>query len=284
MRGPNSWVKWAYVLIRHFPIVAEISILILLGATHSGRAWTVSQCRDLIIYQLSVMEALTIIVEVVLIVRIYALYNRSKVVVGIVIVLFLCEIIGMITVLMLTISRATFDAQCLITSTPALFSSYWCPSSIPCTVLFALTLVKFFSSVGRELGRDSILFALVRDGTWAYAIIFGACRSRLIPFRALRQRLPPPVIMLLNVILFQLVKNSLAGACFFWEISAMSFAGSHMLLNLRKLAYEPRSSLPITGDSPRFSFRAPPPSAFPAETTPRDPTLAELQNRPCAEA
>ena len=44
------------------------------------------------------------------------------------------------------------------------------------TTLFALTLYKFITSVSERsvLGRrNSIMFVLMRDGTWAYAIIFG---------------------------------------------------------------------------------------------------------------
>lgn len=42
------------------------------------------------------------------------------------------------------------------------------------TTLFALTLFRFASTVAAApVHRHSILFVLVRDGTWAYAIIFG---------------------------------------------------------------------------------------------------------------
>ncbi len=42
------------------------------------------------------------------------------------------------------------------------------------TTLFALTLIKFAAWVMTHghLGRQSILRVLVRDGTWAYAVIF----------------------------------------------------------------------------------------------------------------
>ena len=41
------------------------------------------------------------------------------------------------------------------------------------TILFCLTFVSFFKSVRREYGRHSILFVFLRDGTWAFTIIFG---------------------------------------------------------------------------------------------------------------
>lgn len=39
------------------------------------------------------------------------------------------------------------------------------------TFLFALTLIKFFQSISRC--RSSILFVFMRDGTWAFTLIFG---------------------------------------------------------------------------------------------------------------
>lgn len=39
------------------------------------------------------------------------------------------------------------------------------------TFLFALTLIKFFQSISRC--RSSILFIFMRDGTWAFTLIFG---------------------------------------------------------------------------------------------------------------
>ena len=41
-------------------------------------------------------------------------------------------------------------------------------------LLFGLTLLAFTRNVMRHLGRRSFLFLFVRDGTWAFAIIFGA--------------------------------------------------------------------------------------------------------------
>ena len=41
------------------------------------------------------------------------------------------------------------------------------------TLLFVLTLVKFSQSVARSFREQSIVGIFVRDGTWAFALIFG---------------------------------------------------------------------------------------------------------------
>ena len=46
------------------------------------------------------------------------------------------------------------------------------------TTLFVLTLVKFCSLFG-QIRKQSIMLVLMKDGTWAFAIIFGALSSYL---------------------------------------------------------------------------------------------------------
>ncbi|KAI0646399.1 hypothetical protein C8Q79DRAFT_667524 [Trametes meyenii] len=261
--GPNSWVKWTFLLIRHIPYLIQGSVLTLVAL--SGHVWQPRQCRAWIIYQLVAIEALIIAVEVVLIVRIYAMYSRNRAVLLLVLTLFCAEIGAMCTVLAISIPKITFTTQCLITSTPALFPTYWTISLAFETSLFTLTLIKFMNNVVRtQLSRQSILFVLMRDGTWAYAIIFA--------------------VMLLNTLMYQIERNTLAGICYFWEIAVMSFAGSHVLLNLRQLAVEPRDSVyegsSADGFSPARTRRL---SAmrFARENT--DITLVEMQSLPRVE-
>ncbi|GBE89018.1 hypothetical protein BKA93DRAFT_343936 [Sparassis latifolia] len=223
---PNSYVKWMYVFVRHVPYLVQGSILTLIASSYTGRVWSPKQCSDWIIYQVSTMQAITMAVDTILIIRIHAMYNRNKMILSTVLFLFLLECAGMVTVLALTIPKMTFTTGCIITSTPSHFVVFWILSLVFETVLFALTLFKFWGSVTCTLGKHSVVYVLFRDGIWAYAIIF--------------------VVMLLNTLMYDLVKNALAGVCFFWELAVMSFAGSHVLLNLRRLATQVHTSDPLT--------------------------------------
>ncbi|KAI0674409.1 hypothetical protein C8Q78DRAFT_1151252 [Trametes maxima] len=262
--GPNSWVKWTFLLIRHIPYLIQGSVLTLVAL--SGHVWQPRECRAWIIYQLVAIEALIIAVEVVLIVRIYAMYSRNRVVLSLVLVLFCAEIGAMCTILAISIPQITFTTQCLITSTPTLFPTYWTISLAFETSLFTLTLVKFMNNMVRtQLRQQSILFVLMRDGTWAYAIIFGES------------------VMLLNSVMYQVERNTLAGVCYFWEIAVMSFAGSHVLLNLRRLAVEPRDSLYEGSSADDYSPARRRLSAMRFAREHTDITLVEMQSFPHTE-
>ncbi|KZT10321.1 uncharacterized protein LAESUDRAFT_673025 [Laetiporus sulphureus 93-53] len=209
-RGRRSWIKYAYAFIRHVPYLAEVGLLEMIAPSHSQSAhpWRTEQCRIWLIFQLTLNETLTVIVEAVLIARIYAMFKDNMLIVATVLTLYLAEIISMITVIALSIPKMEISTSaCLIIRTPPVWTSYWIISLSFETILFALTL---FKSIGwRKYGsrsKESIMFLLVRDGTWAYAVIF--------------------LIMLLNTLLYHLVDNPLAGVCFSWELTIMSFAAS----------------------------------------------------------
>ncbi|CCM05967.1 uncharacterized protein FIBRA_08208 [Fibroporia radiculosa] len=239
--GHQRWLKWTYVFVRHLPYLAQGSILTLTGKAQfdKGFTWTQTQCKDWITYQLAFNEALIIVVEGILIFRIYAMYNGNRSLTAIVLLLFVVEVTAMIAVLAVSIPDIEFTKECIITKTPDIFTSYWILSLSFETILFFLTLVKFFSSVSRRLGRQSILFLLFRDGTWAYAIIF--------------------LIMLTNILLYHIVRNPLAGLGFFWQLAIMSFAGAHVLLNLRRLAvgkiFSTGSPMLMDDSAPHFTPR-----------------------------
>ncbi|EKM60668.1 uncharacterized protein PHACADRAFT_203825 [Phanerochaete carnosa HHB-10118-sp] len=210
-RRPQTWVKYAYAFVRYIPILNGGAVLTLTA----DRTYPSSGCRGWIIDQLVVIECVTVVVEMILIIRVYAMYNRSKIIASIIVLGFAAEVALMVTTLALVIPKQTFTPDCLVASSPGIYMAYWLSSLFFETFLFVLTLYKFFQGIKLEYRQHSILFLFVRDGTWAYAIIFSA--------------------MLLNTLMYQLVTTPLAGMGYFWALSVMSFAGSHVLLNIRRL-------------------------------------------------
>lgn len=251
-RRPTSWVKFAYSFVRYIPLLHLGGVLTLTA----DRDYPSSGCRGWIIDQLVVIEVLTLVVEIILVVRVYALYNRNKLVLALLSLAFVAEVSIMLMALVLVIPKQTFTPDCLVAGSPKIYIAYWLSSLIFETLLFVLTLVKFFQSAKREYGSNSILFVFVRDGTWAYAMIFLA--------------------MLLNTLLYQLVDTPLAGMGYFWAQSVMSFAGSHVLLNIRRLS-QPTSKPANTLSTMQFSTVAGETNASSGnETTVLDETSMEM--------
>ncbi|KAI0758168.1 hypothetical protein C8Q74DRAFT_1303532 [Fomes fomentarius] len=223
-RSRNSWSKWLYLFIRHMPYLA-IGFRLWLGFYVS---WMDLQydgkCRASVIFDGIVVESLIFATDVILTVRVYAMFNHHRVLVVALITLFITYITASATVLAISISHVEFMPQCIVTSIPDTVPVVWYMALAFETTLFTLTLIKvlfWLSSVG--LHRQSVVVILARDGAWAYAVIFGA--------------------FLLNAIIYKKNKNTLSMTLLPWIHAVMSFTGSHVLLNLRRFAVEPHYSL-----------------------------------------
>lgn len=105
-------------------------------------------------------------------------------------VLFVAEIAIMASAVGVTVPAATFNENCQILWTPSYFMAYWyvgtdellegpalklhrVSSLVFETLLFALTLVAFVKRIKEVYKKQSIIFVFFRDGTWAFALIFG---------------------------------------------------------------------------------------------------------------
>lgn len=123
---------------------------------------------------------------------VHALYDRSRSVIVPLVILFLMENLAMIVTLIVVVPGVSFDAACtVVRSPPSLiifaYGHILSTSSAILTlvlysaafvsfesVLFILTLIKFLVALRSGWGRTPVLFLLVRDGTWAFILIFGS--------------------------------------------------------------------------------------------------------------
>lgn len=124
-------------------------------------------------------------------IAVYALYNKSRVLLGVLSTILLGEIAYLSYNLVRVTPQLGFSNDCFVTSSPSTFVVYWCVCLLQTcsvhssyqrrrivslafeTLLFGMTLWKFFVAVKDGWGRRPIMREFVSDGTWAYALIFG---------------------------------------------------------------------------------------------------------------
>lgn len=111
---------------------------------------------------------------------VYVLYNENKGVLYSMIAAFIVEVAVMIVTLALVLPRLTVTPECLVTSAPTMFMAYWLASLAFEVFLFTLTVLKFAHSVPSTNRAQSVLLLFMRDGTWAFAMIFGETMNRSI--------------------------------------------------------------------------------------------------------
>ncbi|KAH9016688.1 hypothetical protein EDB85DRAFT_2295106 [Lactarius pseudohatsudake] len=122
--------------------------------------YTYSDCVKWYIFQEVGTQALIAAVEFILIVRVHALYDRSRIVTSILLLLFIVENIVMIVALVRVVLEIGFDPICTVVHSPPMllliaFVSFE-------TVLFILTLFKFIVALRSGWGRSpsSLLLSL----------------------------------------------------------------------------------------------------------------------------
>ncbi|KIJ54684.1 hypothetical protein M422DRAFT_24590 [Sphaerobolus stellatus SS14] len=165
-------------------------------------------------------------IEVLLIMRIYAFYERNRILLVTLVTLLIIEHAPSFVFLGLTLPHFKFlpnpfppqihASACIITFLPKLFADYWAPGFAFQAILFLLLIYKFIhTKLKTTISTSRLLTVFVRDGAWAFVIIFA--------------------ILLWNQLAF--IINPQGGeVALGWLFSVFGFCGTRLVLNLRVAA------------------------------------------------
>ncbi|KAI0792300.1 hypothetical protein C8Q75DRAFT_804702 [Abortiporus biennis] len=207
-------VKAMYIAARYLPWLFQLALLAIEIDGTTGLFFSSHECSKWQIVQAVILQLTITTVDVILLMRVYALFNRNRILLVVFTSLFIAEISYMCYVLSVVTPRLEYNSECFVTHSPSIFITFWIVSLSFETLLFALTLFKFVVAVKVGWGKRPVMKQFVSDGTWAYALIF--------------------LTMFINSMLYKLVHNPLAGICYTWLLSVLSFAGSRLILNPRR--------------------------------------------------
>ena len=177
----------------------------MFGPGHSAIA-----CSRWNIWELTFLVALKMQVNIVLMMRskcaakrlscetqsahtlaVHALYHRNKTVLTMMSALFALEVLIPVVVGALTVTKMGFaEGTCIVSSAPTLFMASWYvfhllhrsalrsiihrfTALVFETALFGLTLAALPGRIRSGYAGRSVVDVFVRDGTWAFALVFG---------------------------------------------------------------------------------------------------------------
>ncbi|KAH6899227.1 hypothetical protein BKA70DRAFT_1231143 [Coprinopsis sp. MPI-PUGE-AT-0042] len=193
-----SLTKFIFFFIRYFTVVFQFSIQFigtpLIRHTHYG-------CYVWNIYQ--GIGSLLIIAAVDRILLLRASSTLQKVI---------AYCIG----LALAVPLLEYDEFCVITKAPTIFALAAGGPIIFQIILFILTAISFVKAVKSGYGNVPILLVVIRDGTWAFALLF--------------------VILIGELVLVTLASDAYSSILYAWLNTVFSFCGYRILLNLTKMA------------------------------------------------
>ncbi|KZV69523.1 hypothetical protein PENSPDRAFT_478821 [Peniophora sp. CONT] len=224
------WAKWLFLFVRYFALALQISLLFVGTRIAADFGYTHSACVIWYIYQEVAVSLLIFSVEFILVIRVKALYHRNNVLIWILYFLFLVEVVAMSVSLSKAVPLVGFDSACVVTHSP-LELIYFAAAYIAFeALLFILTAYKLVSTLYHGWGSTPVLNVIVRDGTWAFAMIFATLVCNAVFYLAAGD-------------------SSMAAVAYSWIISVESFAGYRIILNMQKLEPHDISTL----DSPSLS-------------------------------
>ncbi|KAJ6493460.1 hypothetical protein C8R45DRAFT_1136707 [Mycena sanguinolenta] len=258
---PRPWtaIKCLFFFIRYFPLLLQISLLFV-GTDITPRFnFTFRDCEVWAIYQSAAAVILLAAVDYILILRVFALYDNHRYIKAPVLILFCLELLVMLVSLGFSLSGIRFDDErrCIVTHFPNPFILYGASAVLFQTVLFSLTVLRFAHAIRAGWGKMPLLLLIVRDGTWAYLLAV--------------------LIVIRDLSLYTLKNHAYGGILYGWMVTAFSFSGYRILLNLGASLH--RDTLPLTAiNGPmRFGWEMDPESvAVPSSSgaTPRAESVA----------
>ncbi|KAH7924348.1 hypothetical protein BV22DRAFT_1035246 [Leucogyrophana mollusca] len=208
--------KWLYLLIRYGALVLQIFHQFAVPFITEGRA-TASLCKAWFMYAVITAQAMTSAVELILMTRVYALYNKSRRIALLLFALAMCEIMTLAINSVHTIPnlQASNVEICILAKPPPEIVYYSLTVLLTQSTLLVLTILKHVFVRRMGLGRTPIVSQLTRDGTVVYGIMF---------------------VLLLMTAVFCKSDQQITIVMFFWSMSVSSTCGCRLIINMQRLS------------------------------------------------
>ncbi|KAF9458736.1 hypothetical protein BDZ94DRAFT_1269926 [Collybia nuda] len=225
-RKPWTNLKRLYLIIRIISLGSQfISTGITLSspreATHSLR-----DCRMLAGFQGASSQVLMMAVQVILVLRVQALYYENTSLKYTLYGLFFAEVVAMTLLFALSMPGILYGSHCVITSFPGIASGFLVSPILFELLLFVMTMIKFYNTVREGWGEEHVLSRFLKDGVWAFALPF--------------------IMLIVNTFCMTFLSGALASVAYSWAIAIPGFAGCRLILNMSHLLERnetfPRSS------------------------------------------
>ncbi|KAF6763212.1 hypothetical protein DFP72DRAFT_527030 [Ephemerocybe angulata] len=212
----DAWIKWAFLFIRYFGLSAQIVNRALDFCLASQLHVVPQLLMRWYMSQVAVGCALMLVVEVVLMARVYALYEKHRAVYFTFIGLIILEVITMVLGIMLSrLAESNFDLEVYLCKNSKAYSFFGAAAILTQIVILALTLQKYKVAIRDGWASEPIMLLTIRDGVMVFAVLLVITGITVVATAA---------------------QNGYANNANSWFISVIACAGCRMIINLQKFA------------------------------------------------
>ncbi|KAH9947724.1 hypothetical protein B0H21DRAFT_737775 [Amylocystis lapponica] len=199
---PWTYPKLLYLITRYYSLIALIVV-----NTHR------MTCLEWLIFEGVSALILELIVEMMLILRLYAMSVGDRKLLYVIVTTFALEAIIMTTSLGLSIPKIMTSPTCIEASLPTEMVIYTTTSILYESFLFFLTFTRYMRARKGIWPNAGLMAVLFRDGAFVYAVVFFS--------------------MVANTILFTLGPRTLASLGFPWLLALLGAAGPRLITGVR---------------------------------------------------
>nr|GAT56335.1 predicted protein [Mycena chlorophos] len=208
---PNTaWIKHAFLFLRYFPLAIHICNRTLSELVYDDPArLNLSFLRGWYLTQVVVAHMVMSGVELVMMARVYALYNNSRLVARTFVLLWILETIVVFIGLAVTIHEP-FEPNLFVTRTPTSFVYLGISTLVSQAVILGLTFAKYLQG---EWQGTALIKLLMRDGVFVYFIFFASS---------------------LTAAVYSAEKFDFGMAEYSWLLTLQSAVGTRLILNMQR--------------------------------------------------
>ncbi|KDQ52720.1 hypothetical protein JAAARDRAFT_210403 [Jaapia argillacea MUCL 33604] len=217
--------KWLFLFTRYFSLACQIVLYLrslgVFGTSHHSH----HSCLWWLVFQSISLQALMTAIELILSIRVYALYAGSRHIRMFIVALFTFEFIMVIPCLSISLSRTRFAAGCtpIATKSSMVFLAILAMTSlINQLVLFVLALYKSVKAIRMTQGKSRVATIVARDSLWVFFLI--------------------TLILVLEGMLYQFLGPVMQTWMFTWVMSIFTFSSCRLVLNICRLGAARESS------------------------------------------
>ncbi|KAF7296148.1 hypothetical protein MKEN_01430100 [Mycena kentingensis (nom. inval.)] len=214
----TSWVKNVYLFLRYFSLAVQLTNRVLAEMVYSDRHLSLNTLRGYYASLVVIGHACMSCVELVMYMRVYALYHRSRAIAHLFVGLWIAETIVVFIGLAVTLPRlsATFEKERFVTNAPGSFAYLAISTLVSQFIILVLTFAKYKRGEWQGTTLGSLL---MRDGTIVYVIFF---------------------MSTITAAIYSLQSYAFGMAEFSWLLTIISTVGCRLILNMQRLAESSR--------------------------------------------
>ncbi|KAF9234584.1 hypothetical protein BU15DRAFT_78882 [Melanogaster broomeanus] len=209
----TSAFKWLYLYLRYFNLLVQIWHQIAVPYLTNGGDHA-SWCGAWYIYAVAISQVSISAIEVILAVRVFALFNKSYRIACLLAILLTAEILTMAVNAFYTIPEIQPSDSCILVDPPEQIVNYSAVLFVTQSVLLGLMAFKHTSALRSGYGRTPLVSVLIRDGSVVYIIV---------------------LVFAVALAASSKLQDKRTIAMFFWLISTSSVIGCRLIINTQKL-------------------------------------------------